>query len=77
MQTESQSEQLDPKVEIQNEDSVIHLKGKEPVLTKYVRQHHIPSHILGDKSKGTMTRSKLKGKCLLAEFESRSVWKLD
>ena len=29
--------------------------------------------IIGDKSKGTMIRSKLNGTCLLAEFEPRSV----
>ena len=32
-------EQPKSQVEIQNEDNAIHLKGKEPILTKYVRIH--------------------------------------
>lgn len=43
------------------------------MLAKYVRRHHTPGQIIGDKSEGTMTRSKLKGTCLLANFEPRSV----
>ena len=35
--------------------------------------HHTPDQIIGDKSKGTMKRSNLKGTCLLADFEPRSV----
>ena len=42
-------------------------------MAKYVRRHHIPNQVIGDKSEGTMRRSKLKGTCLLAEFEPRSV----
>ena len=42
-------------------------------MAKYVRRHHTPNQIIGDKLEGTMTRSKLKGTCLLAEFELRSV----
>ena len=60
-------------VEIQNEDNAIPSKVKEPVLAKYVRRHHAPNHITRDKSYGTMTRRKLKGTCLLVEFEPRSV----
>ena len=48
-------------------------KAKELVFKKYVRRHHAPNQIIGDKSKGTMTRSKLKGTCLLAYFEPINV----
>ena len=43
------------------------------MLAKYVRRHHAPDQIIGDKYNGTMTRNKLKGTCLLAKFEPRSV----
>ena len=66
-------EQPKPEVEIQNEDNAIHSKVKEPVLAKYVRRHHAPNHIIGDKLDGIMTRRKLKGTCLLAQFEPRNV----
>ena len=39
------------------------------MLEKYVRLHHAPNQIIGDKSDGTMTQRKLIGTCLLAEFE--------
>ena len=39
------------------------------MLEKYVRLHHAPNQIIGDKSDGTMIQNKLKGTCLLAEFE--------
>ena len=42
-------------------------------MAKYVRRHHAPDQIIGDKLEGTMTRSKLQGTCLLADFEPRSV----
>ena len=42
-------------------------------MAKYIRRHHTPDQINGDKSDGTMTRSKLKGTCLLSEFEPRNV----
>ena len=42
-------------------------------MAKYVRRHHKLDYIIGDKSEGTMTRSKLKGTCLLADFEPRNV----
>ena len=32
-----------PEVEIQNEDSRIHSKFKEPVLAKYAWRHHAPN----------------------------------
>ena len=60
-------------VEIQNENSGIQSKGKEPILAKYVRRHHTPDQIIGDKSEGTMTRRKLKGTCLLAKFELKNI----
>ena len=52
--------QPEPKVEIQNEDSGIQSKGKEPILAKYVRRHHELDQIIEDKLEGTMTRSKKK-----------------
>ena len=50
-----------------------HTKDKEPFLGKYIRRHHAPDQIIGDKYDGTMKRRKLKGTCLLIEFEPRSV----
>ena len=47
--------------------------SKEPVLAKYVRRHHSADQIIGGKSEGTMTRSKLKSTCLLADFEPSNV----
>ena len=68
--TESQS----MATELEPEDiNANHSIGKEPMLARYVRKHHTPNQIIGDKSEGTMTRRKLKGTCLLAEFEPRSV----
>ena len=69
----TEPKQPEPKVEVQEDKNAIHSKGKEPVLAKYVRRHHTPDQIIGDKSKGTMTRSKIKGTCLLADFEPRNV----
>ena len=66
-------EQPEPKLEVQEDDNVIHSRGKEPILAKYVKRHHAPDQIIGDKLEGTMTRSKLKGTCLLANFEPRNV----
>ena len=43
------------------------------MLARYVRRHHAPNQIIGDKSSGTMTRRKLKGTCLLAEFQPRNI----
>ena len=43
------------------------------MLARYVRRHHTPKKIIGDKAKGTMTRNKLKGTCILAEFEPKNV----
>ena len=67
------TEQPKSQVKIQKEDIATHSKGKELVLAKYARRHHSLDQIIEDKSEGTMTRSKLKGTCLLAEFEPRSV----
>ena len=69
----TKSEQPEPKIEIRNENNGIWSKGKEPVLAKYVRRQYALDHIIGDKLEGTMTRSKLKGTFLLANFEPRSV----
>ena len=46
-------------------------KSKVPILAIYVRRHHAIEHIIGDKIESIMTRNKLKGTCLLAEFEPR------
>ena len=48
-------------------------KSKVPMLARYVRRHHAPDHIIGDKSNRTMTCNKLKGTCFLTKFEPRSV----
>ena len=69
----SEPEQSKPEVEVQKDNNEIHSKGKEPVLAKYVKRHHSADQIIGDESKGTMTRSKLKGTCLLANFEPRNI----
>ena len=58
---------------MQNDNNEIHSRGKEPVLAKYVRRHHSADQIIGDKSERTLTRSKLKTTCLLADFEPRNI----
>ena len=68
-----ESKKLELEVEIKIEDSRTQSKGKEPILAKYVRRHHTLDKIIGDKSEGTLTRSKLKDTCFLANFEPRSV----
>ena len=62
-----------PKIEVHDEIRETHSKSKEPMLARYVRRHHPLDQIIGDKFDGTMTRSKLKGTCLLAKFEPRNV----
>ena len=37
---ELQTDQPKSQVEIQEEENAINSKGKEPILTKYVRRHH-------------------------------------
>lgn len=69
----TKSEEPKPKVEVQKDENAFHSKGKESILAKYVKRHHAPDQIIGDKLEGTMTRSKLKGTCLLANFEPRNV----
>ena len=66
---------MEPKLntEVNNENSGTHAKSKEPILARYVRRHHAPNQINGDNPDGTMTRKKLRGTCLLAEFEPRNV----
>ena len=59
--------------EVHDESSETHSKSKELVLARYVKRHHAPDQIIGDRSDGTMTRSKLKGTCLLFEFEPRNI----
>ena len=48
-------------------------KSKVLVLARYVKRHHAPDQIIGDRSDGTMTRKKMKGTCLLVEFEPRNI----
>ena len=48
-------------------------KSNEPMLEKYIKRHHALDQIIRDKSEGTMTRRKLKGTCLLADFKPRNV----
>ena len=69
----TKSEQLEPEVEVQENDNEIHSRGKEPILEKYVRRHHSLDHIIGDKREGTMIRNKLNGTCLLADFEPKNI----
>ena len=75
VQTESNSQTMEPEPEIEMHEEIYetHSKSKEPMLAKYVRRHHAPNQFIGDKSDRTMTRSKLKGTCLLAKFEPRNV----
>ena len=53
--------------------SISKSKEKIHVLARYVRRHHALEKIIVDQSKDTMTRNKLKGTCLLTEFEPISV----
>ena len=64
---------LGKKLELDSEFHNESSKTKEPVLEKYVRRHHASDQIIGDKLDWTMTRSKLKSTCLLANFEPRNV----
>ena len=43
------------------------------MLARYVRRHHAPDQIIGNKTYGTKRRRKLKGMSLLANFEPRNV----
>ena len=42
-------------------------------MVNYVTRHHTPDPIIADKLEGIMIRSKLKVRCLLAQFEFRSI----
>ena len=42
-------------------------------MLKYARRHHAPNQIIRDKLVGTMTIRKLKGTCIIAQFEPRNV----
>ena len=65
-----ESQTMGPELDEINET---HSKSKEPVLARYIKRHHALDQIIGDKSNGKMTRRKLKGICLLAEFEPRNI----
>ena len=71
--TKSQTMGAKLDTKIHDEISETHSKSKEPVLARYVRRHHAPDQIIGDKYDGIMTRRKIKGTCLLVEFEPRNV----
>ena len=43
------------------------------MLAKYVKRHHTLDQIIEVKSQGMMIRSKLKGTCLLVNFEPINV----
>ena len=58
---------------MQEDNNEVHSKGKELVLAKYFRRHHVADQIIRDKSEGTLTRSKLKSTCLLVDFEPRNI----
>ena len=60
-------------IEDHEEISETNSKSKEAILARYVRRHYAPDQIIGDKLDGTMTRNKLKGTCLLAEFQPRNI----
>ena len=47
----SKPEQSEHEVEAQANINETHSRGKEPVLAKYVRRHHAPDQIIGDKLK--------------------------
>lgn len=69
----SQIEGPELETKFQEEDGGTHSKAKELVLARYVRRQYAPNQIIRDKLDGTMVRRKLKGTCLLAGFEPRSV----
>ena len=70
-----ESHTMGPKLDIEDHEEVSGKKFKYKVLVlwRYVRRNHAPDQIIGDKLDETITRNKLKGTCLLAEFEPRNV----
>ena len=70
---------MEIETEVHEEISETHSKSKELVLAKYVRRHHAPEQIIGDKSDGTMTRRKLKGTSYLLNLNLEMLkmhWKM-
>ena len=65
-----ESKTVGPKhdVEDHGEESGTSSKSKVLVLTRYVRRHHEPDQINGDKSNGTMTMNKLTATCFLSKL---------
>ena len=66
---------MGPELDIEDHEEVSRMNSKSKVhlLERYVRKNHAADQIIGDKSDETMTRNKLKGTRLLAEFEPRNV----
>ena len=47
----------------------------EPRLSKYVKKHHPPEQIIGDKNARPMTRNRIRNEsCLLRKFEPKTVF---
>ena len=64
-------------VELEHEEHVetseSSCQSKILVLARYVKRHHAPEQIIGDKSDGTITRNKSKGTSFLTELKPRSI----
>ncbi|GLJ25519.1 hypothetical protein SUGI_0488560 [Cryptomeria japonica] len=71
--TEKTAEENEENIQLPS-DEEDHIEPTEPVLAKYVRRNHAPSHIIGDKNDPVMTRNKLRqNTCLKFEFEPKIV----
>ena len=58
-------------VNLQDEPKVEEIR-REPTLAKYVRRHHAPDQVIGDKDSGVMKRKILRSDtCLLCEFDPK------
>ena len=66
---------MGPKLDTEDHEEVsgTNSKSKVLVLARYVRRHHAPDQIIEGKLDEIVTRNKLKGTCLLAEFEPRKI----
>ena len=60
-------------VEDHGEENGTSSKSKVPILERYVKRNYALDQIIRDKSNDIMTRNKLKGTCLLIEFEPRII----
>ena len=72
-----EQEEIEPKRQneleiIFQDESVEEERMKETILEKYVRRHHAPDKIIGDKESRFLTMKRLKSDtCLLCEFEPK------